>query len=54
MDLRQQLLAVHTDEEFKKIMWDHAKLLAEQQNHPERKSSSGEESTSSGNSVSFC
>ncbi len=41
MDLRQRLLVVHTEEEFKKLLWEHTKELAEEQSHPERKLSGG-------------
>ena len=37
IDLRQQLLCVNSHDEFKKLLWEHTKELAEAQSHPERK-----------------
>ena len=39
MELRQKLLAVHSEDDFKKLLWEHTKELAEEQSHPDRKTS---------------
>ena len=43
IELRQQLLCVNSHDEFKKLLWEHTKELAEEQSHPERKLSGGEQ-----------
>ena len=43
IDLRQQLLCVNSHDEFKKLLWEHTKELAEEQSHPERKLSGGDQ-----------
>ncbi len=37
IELRQQLICVNSHDEFKKLLWEHTKELAEEQSHPERK-----------------
>ena len=37
MDLRLRLLAARTEEDFKQLLWEHMKELAEERGSPERK-----------------
>ena len=39
MDLRQRLLMARTEEDFKRLLWEHTKELAEEQSNTERKNS---------------
>ena len=33
MELRQRFLSVHSEDEFKKLLWEHTKELAEEQSN---------------------
>ena len=39
LDFRQRLLESHTPDEFKRLIWEHTKELAEEQSHCDRKQS---------------
>ena len=39
MDLRQRLLMARTEEDFKRLLWEHTKELAEEQSNTDRKNS---------------